>query len=403
MVILPFTNNAAGIQSGRLSITDFPVTWDDKFYFSYPIATAVPVLSINGDKPNPFLEALFGADSTFIFRDAGDKQLDFSSFGRYPVILLNGINEISTGLIQELSGYVKNGGTVVVFPAENADLGKYNNLLSSLGAPVYTGSDTARLSVSDVNTETLIFRDVFERDAAGKVRLPENANLPKVFHHYILTHTARSATEDLMKLQNGQSFLTITKTGKGQVYVSAVPLNEKASNFPKNTIFVPTLYKIALLSQPSYPLYYSLSADNGISIETDSLRNKEVYKIRKLDSGFEIIPETRSNGTGTLLFPHDQIREAGLYNVMEGSTIIQGIAFNYDRRESDLRCYTGNELMDMLKRTGVKYFAVLKGKHSSLSKQILDINQGTPLWKLFVLGALFFLLCEILLIRFFRE
>ena len=402
-VVLPYTNNSAGIQSGMLSITDYPVTWDDKFYFSYPIAMAVPVLCINGDKPNPFLEALFGSDSTFIFRNTGDKQIDFSSFGRYPVILLNSITEISTGLIQEVSAYVKNGGTIVVFPPENADLHNYNDLLSALEAPVYTGSDTSRLNVSEINTENRIFRDVFERDASGKVNLPENVNLPRTFHHYILAHTARSATEDLMKLQNGQPFLSVTRTGKGQVYVCTVTLDEKASNFPKSTIFVPALYRIALLSQPSYPLYYSLSAGNGIAIETDSLRNKEIYKIRKLDSGFEIIPETRSNGTNTLLFPHEQIREAGLYALTEGSVIIQGIAFNYDRRESDLRCYTGDELRDMLKRSGIKYFAVLKGKQASLTKQILDINQGTPLWKIFVLGVLIFLLCEILLIRFLKE
>ena len=107
---------------------------------------------------------------------------------------------------------------------------------------------------------------------------------------------------------------------------------------------MPVLYKIAILSVPSVPLFYSLSDDNGIIIENDSLKNKEVYKIRKSGSDFESIPETRSNGSLTRVYPHDQIREAGLYTIMEGSRIVQGIAFNYDRRESDLHCYTGNEV-----------------------------------------------------------
>jgi len=183
------------------------------------------------------------------------------------------------------------------------------------------------------------------------------------------------------------------------VYFSAVPLDDKASNFPKNSVFVPVLYKIAILSVPLVPLFYALSADNGIVIENDSLKNKEVYRIRKVDSDFESIPETRSSGSITRLYPHEQIREAGLYTVMEGSRVAQGIAFNYDRRESDLRCYTGDEVNAMLKRSDVKYFEVLKAKQVSLAKQIRDINQGIPLWKYFVLGALAFLLAEIVLIK----
>jgi hypothetical protein len=88
---------------------------------------------------------------------------------------------------------------------------------------------------------------------------------------------------------------------------------------------------------------------------------------------------------------------------MEGSRRVQGIAFNYDRRESDMHCYTGEEVNAMLKRSGVKYFAVLKWKNVSLAKQIRDINQGTPLWKYFVLGTLAFLLAEILLIRLWKD
>jgi hypothetical protein len=57
----------------------------------------------------------------------------------------------------------------------------------------------------------------------------------------------------------------------------------------------------------------------------------------------------------------------------------------------------------MLKRSSVKYFSLLKGKQVSLAKQIRDINQGTPLWKYFVLGVLAFLLAEIILVRLWKE
>jgi hypothetical protein len=402
-VALPFTNNAAGIQAGILSITDYPVTWDDNFFFSYRLSPAVAVLSINGETPGPYLGALFDSDSTFIFRNSPENQLDFSSFGSYPLIILNGVSNISSGLKQEITRFVMNGGNILVFPTERADQQGYNELLSALGAPLLTGIDTSRLKVSDLNTDNQIFRDVFEQDASGKITLPDNADLPVVFRHYRFSKLSRSSTDDLIKLQDGESFLTVTKAGKGKIFLASVSLDEKSSTFPRNTIFVPTLFKIALLSQPLLPLYYSLSADDGIPVETDSLRNKEVYRIKKATTDFEAIPETHSAGNVTLIYPHDQIREAGLYTLLEGSRIIQGIAFNYDRRESDLHCYTPGEVDDMLKRSALKYYSVLRGKQASLTKQILDINQGTPLWKYFVFAVLFFLLTEIILIRFLKD
>jgi len=359
----------------------------------------VPVYCINGDSPNPYLDALFASDSSFIYRNGSDKQLDFSSFGQYTLIILNGVKEISSGLRQEITRFVTNGGNILIFPPDDADLAGYNDLFRIFNAPSITGKDTVKINVSDINTESLIFRDVFERNASGKIVLPENADLPKVTWHYILKSESKSATEDLMKLQNGQPFLTVTKAGKGQVFLSVVPLDDKSGTFPKNSIFVPTLLKIAILSVPLYPLCYSLSADNGIVIENDSLKNKEIFKIKKDGSDFEFIPEIRTNGSFKLLYPRDQIKEAGLYTIMEGTRVIQGAAFNYDRRESDLHCFTGDEVITMLKRSDLKYFAVLKGKQISIAKQIHDINQGTPLWKYFVLGVLAFLLTEIVLIK----
>ena len=402
-VLLVYTNNTSGIQYGTLEISDYPVTWDDRFFFTYTISPAIPVLCINDGKENPFLQALFSTDSAFLYRNANNKQLDYSSFGRYPLTILNNISEFSTGLIQELTRYVKNGGNIIVFPAPQIQLTNYNELFSSLGIPPYTGLDTTHTKVTWVNTESKLFHDVFEKDASGRVTLPDNADLPIAFHYYTMAHLTRSNTENLLTLQNGNPFLTVTFTGKGKGYVSAVSLDEMCGNFPKNSIFVPTLYKIALLSQQPSPLFYFLPVEEGIEITADSTRNKEVYKIRKIDSDIEIIPETRSMGSLTVLYPHNQAREAGNYSLAQGEKNFQGSAFNYNRKESDLHCYSNKELEDTLIRSHIRQFAILKGKTTSLTQQIAQLNQGTPLWKYFILGVLLFLLTEILIVRLVKE
>jgi len=73
---------------------------------------------------------------------------------------------------------VLNGGNIVIFPPDKADPGKYNELLTAFSAPVISGMDTTRMNVSDLNTESMVFRDVFEKDASGKVTLPRMPTCP---------------------------------------------------------------------------------------------------------------------------------------------------------------------------------------------------------------------------------
>lgn len=402
-ITLPFTNNEKGIQNGSLEITDYPVTWDDKFYFTYTIRSFVPLLCINAGYESPYLNALFLHDSSFQYKNTPAKQFDYSSFSRYSLIILNGLEEFSTGLVQELNRYAGDGGNILVFPPEKITGDSYNSFFSALGIAGFAGIDTARQRVSELNAESPIFRDVFEKNAAGKIILPDNVDLPVVFRHYILGSMIRTDHEDLLKLQNGQSFFNVTHQGRGSVYLCSVPLSESWSSFPKHTVFVPVLYKIALLSQHSQPLYYSIGRNDAIGLDKDSIPSREVYPVRKAEGGFEFIPGIRSTGSEVVLLPNDQIREAGHYNVMDGGNILHGLAFNYDRKESDLTCYSLGELDNILNRSGLKYFALFSPKKAPLTNQIREINQGKPLWKLFIILALLFFALEIALVRLIKS
>ena len=204
-------------------------------------------------------------------------------------------------------------------------------------------------------------------------------------------------------MQNGQPFLSVNKADKGKIYLFASPVDEKFTNFPRHTIFIPTLYRIALLSHPFVPLYFNIDADNAIAVTADSLKGREIYKIRKTGSNYEIIPEMRLTGQEAMMYPHGQIKEAGLYDVTADHSILEGLAFNYDRVESDLRCMTPAELDDALKHAGIKYFSVFRGLKTPLAKQIHELNQGTPLWKWFILLSLLFITGEIILVRILKD
>jgi len=235
-----------------------------------------------------------------------------------------------------------------------------------------------------------------------KTELPENADMPVVTMHLTLDRSPKGTSEQLMQLSNGDPFLASYQTGKGKLYLFTVPLDEKATNLPRHLIFVPLLYKIALLSQPRPRLYYYSGQNEPIEIRGDSTSDKTLYNIRGNVSGLEIIPEMKNTGNSVLLFPHGQIVESGLYSIVRNDVPVAGAAFNYDRKESDLTFLSAGDIESAMKQKQVKYFTLLRESKAPLTRQIHELKQGKPLWKLFILLTLLFIAAEIGVIRLIK-
>jgi hypothetical protein len=402
-VTLAYTENSAGIQYGLVELTDYPVVYDDKFYFSYSILPSIPVLCINEKDNNVFLDALFTHDSTVRFVNNQVNQLDYANIFSNSLVILNSPEVLSSGLVQEINRYVRNGGNLVIFPPVKGMNDSYNSLFTLFNIKGYKTIDTVRQRISSISTESELFNGVFEKNENGKVVLPDNIDLPLVYKHYPISVEVFSGEETLMKLQDNQPFLVSAQVEKGKIYLFSSPLDETWSVFAKHMIFVPTLYRIAQLSNPTQPLYYVTGANQAIGIPGDSIAETNLYKLKKTGSAFEIIPETRRSGTNLSLFVHDQIKDAGFYTLTSGKNPIAGLSFNYNRKESDLNCYTASELDNQVRRLAVKDIRVIQGKKSSLAHEIRQVKQGTPLWKIFIILSLLFLSIEIALIRFMKQ
>jgi hypothetical protein len=402
-ITLSYTENSPGVQYGLVEIVDYPIVYDDKFYFAYLVSPAISVLSINEKNENKYLNALFGNDSSVQFTNNPVKQIDYKKLFSNALLILNSPDEISSGLAQELNRFVRSGGNLVIFPPINGKTDSYNTFLSLFNLSGYSSIDTVRQRLAGINTESELFNDVFEKNVNGRIVLPENIDLPIVFRHYFYKPDIRSGGEILCKLQDNQPFLMSAPVEKGKIYLFCTPLDEAWTMFPKHMIFVPTLYKIALLSNPSPPLYHIAGEPATIEIAADSLIGTNIYKLKKTDSDYEFIPEIRKFGASISLFTHDQVRDAGFYMITNGGNPVSGLAFNFNRRESELICYNNSELEEQIKRLPVKDIRIIKEKKSSIVSDIHQIKQGTPLWKLFIILALIFLAAEIALIRLLKQ
>ena len=400
-IVMPFINYESGICQGIIEITDYPITFDDKFYFSYNVTSAMSVLAIEGENGNTFLNALFANDSSVVYERKQEKILDYAAFGKYNLIILNSVRSISSGLAQELKRFLENGGGVSLIPSSNADLASYNTFLRDINAGMLSGPDTVKTVVSKINLNHPLFRDVFDA-SAGIGKLPANVELPAVFSHYHISTNSRIASESLMGLSTSDDFLTVQPVGEGMLFLLASPLDIHFSNFPKQALFVPVFYNMALLSRPVPRLYFTIGRDELIRVSGKLLKGDQVYTMRSNNSNFDFIPGKVEVNSVNFVQVHGQLKEAGNYSMLVGNQRFMGVSFNYNRSESDMKYFSANELISMLNKKEIKHIRVLAQSQKAVGQSISELNKGKQLWKYFVLAMLLFLLGEVLLIRMWK-
>jgi hypothetical protein len=387
---LSFSGLGAGWQQGQIQITDYPVVFDDDFYFTFNVKQSLPVLAISEKAFNPYLQAVYRSDPFFKLNTTDVGSINYSGLSSYPLIIMNEIGEISSGLSQQLKSYVSNGGNLMIFPTLTADLTSLTQLLQSLGTDIPQGIVQQEAKVTSINIRHPLFADVFER-------IPQKLDLPVAKKYLNYSNQSRTTRQAVLDFAGGKSFFSQYKLGKGNVYLSAVPLNDEASNFVRHSVFVPIMYNAALLSLHDNRLYYTLGRDQFLETEKTTLPANQTFTLRK--GSFEIIPDVQQTENSTRLYVADQIREDGNYSLLKGNTPVSEFAFNDNRSESDLT-YADNAAL----KTALAGFKtdILNARKASIKNEVKSANDGTQLWKICLILALLFLAAEILLIRFYK-
>ena len=381
-----------GWHEAQLSITDYPVQFDDHYFFTFNVAENIEVLAINEARPNKYLDAALKGVSYFKLTNQPSTNLDYSKFSSYQMIVLNGLNAVSSGLAFELNQYVKNGGNLLVFPGVSANIETYKGFLRGFEANQYVQFVKEEKAVGSVNYEEFIFKDVYENRRA-------NLQLPVTQANYKLTTFGRSKEEKLLAYRDGSTFLGKYSFDKGNLYVCAAPLQEDYSNLVKNgEIFVPMLYKMAISSAKAQRIAYTIGQDDYIETDNRITSAEMVYKLK--GEAEEFIPEQTTVGSKVVLGTYDQVKSAGFYNLfLKEDALLSKFAFNYDRKESELECWNEAALKTQV---GENINVLTANADTNYEQLIGQRSQGIPLWRWCVMGALLFLLIEGLLLRFWK-
>ena len=390
-VSMNFPIDQKGMMQCRVETVDYPITFDDQFFFTINVTERIPMLDIYGqDTPNPYLKRLFEGDSSVVYEAVSVQKIDFSTLEDHRFVVLDALSSVSSGLAQTLVDFVHDGGTLLLVPREKCDVNSYNAMLRKMQMPLLGKWTDQMLKATDVNASSRHYQDVF----AGTM---QDVELPSVKGHY-QTERGTSVSEPIISFADGGSLVSMTSFGQGKCFLVTSPLLPQYNDFVQQALFVPTFYNMALFSNSSSAFYSMLDSQQPIVLggEVGHLQGGTV----KLQGGkMDFIPDLREVGGLQLLFPHGEVAEAGNYVLVEDGKPIAGLSFNYSRQESEMQFYSGAEVEKNLKQYNFDNGDVVKSDNVPLEQYIRKKNEGTPLYRYCIILALLFLLTEILLLK----
>jgi len=392
---LNFVISEEYIQNGYVEITDQPIVFDDKMYFSFSASPQSAVLAIYEQKENPFIRTLFSDDEEIVYQAVSYKNINYNQLKEQNLIIVEQMANIPSGFVQEMTQYVQQGGNLLIVAPANEKT--YNNALNqALGVTSFGSLNNNKTAVSFLNLQSSLYKNVFEK-------YPENISLPAVNQYFVADKSVSANKESLIRLENGDDFLIAQQVGEGNVYLLAVALHESFSNFQQHAIFVPTIYNMSWGSNSQNPLYNTIGSSTGFKLSKFQLSNEAVLEVKNANKTLAFIPELLRNMQGVQLMVRNQIRDAGNYLIYDKDSAIAGISFNYNRKESDMSFLKEKDIQDYIAQNQSKNIFLIDIQHKSAAVIAQQINSaGTQLHSLFIILAMLFLLAETVLLRVWK-
>ena len=384
---MAFSVHETGVQNGYVETDDYPVTFDDRLFFSVNVKPRLKVHALYGTGANAYIKRLFDGDSLCGYRESGIVSADFSDIDETDLVTVTSVGSMQSGIAQRLATYVEEGGSLLVAPAADCDIQSYNTLLTALNAPQLEAFEETKSACTWLNSESPLYNGVFRR-------VDDNMELPTVNGYYRLKAATGGAYEDIIRMANGMPYLVAVTSGQGVAWLLTAPMEEKYSDFMQQALFVPTVYNMALYSRPVSRLYYTIGRETMVEVAAGG----SSMKFAKEGEAGSTVAEVRHNGRHSYLMADAMEVEVGNYRLTDGAAE-QGVSFNYGRRESVMQFVEPKELEAAIEAMQTDNVDVFTGSAKPLDELIKQRSGGRSLAVWCIVGALIMLLCETLLLR----
>ena len=394
----------------QLVFEDYPATFDNEFYFTINLGDKISVLEIAQDEGTSNVARVYASEQLFNFQSFSINNLDYSLIEGTDLLVLNEIGNVSEetrrAITPYIQQYLENGGNLIFVIPPTGNIAFLQQITGNQGlvaerVPLPDSVGTPSSTLANPDLANPFFSNMFEGEDA-------NFEMPTALP--LINHNLRG--EAYLRYRTGDPYLLALRdvaTAAKQIFVFTTPLRQEFTSIYRHGIFVPVMYRLASMSKSlEIPLYYSVE-QSVVAFKMNSLANsgteeanqQRIYKLRHENQ--EVIPLQRvANQRLIMEIPQDVV-EAGFYDLVRSpesdSSQRVTLSFNVDQKESQVAPYSLNEISTEIDNS--PHVSLYEAEDvETFTAQLQNKNDQQSFWKYALVLALFFLLIEVLLIRF---
>ena len=399
-VNMQFVVENEGDSKAKVAINDSPITFDDEYNLVLKVRPEINVIEISStaksQKPMAnSLSLLFDGDALINYQSINKYNIDQSVINNAQMIVVDN-TELNETMQKSLIEFAERGGTLLMIESQSlSDSGtqRYNAYIYNCLGIKPIDFDDNETKLEYIAKRNSFFDDIF-------VELPDNADLPKVKKH--IRFKIGKNVQNIISLQNGDPLLMMSNVGKGKIFVMSTSFDEEYSDLANHALFVPLMYKMALIGGNISELSYTLGVDKTLNINDISLNIDDRINLKSDNAMYEIFPMIENrNGTNYISFFED-LPSSGFYDIYKNEEYIKTVAWNDDRGESEMSFFNEEKLTEYFKNINLNLLATVDYEEMNNGNVVENIVNQSSLWRMFVIIALMALLIEILILRFWK-
>lgn len=401
---LSFIPNKSGWLAGYIELDDQPIDFDNKRFFSLYVPSQEKVLLVESQS-SPNIKLLYeDVFKQFETKIISDRSLASVNFQDYRSIVWTGLNRLSTGLASQLTEFVNNGGSLLVFPGETLDGPSWNSWLGSMKIGQIDSKAEVKEGVEarSYDLEHPVFEGVYTSEQARA-----NPDYVRVFKYYPLALSGALPQARILSVDNRTPLLVENSVGAGQLFLFSFFSSNSWSDLQVKTIFPPLLFRITQLMNQSGNLTFDQEIGAFAPLELKASTQQRL-DLRN-EKGETFTPERYEQaGRSRLVFDNMSL-DAGNYDIVQEDTVLMSISFNVSDQESKLKFAEKEELEELIEGKGLEdQIMILSALDREVTDELQQARDGIPLWKWFLWGAVICMLIEVIILggsfsKFFRK
>ena len=369
---LKFPLENTSILNGIIKIEDNGLQFDNSLFFTINEVNPIKIGSINVAEDG-FLSRIFTSPE-FNYQSIPANAIDYNKLAASQVVILNEVAELSNSLLNTLQEKTELNVVFIIIPSAEGIGENFQILMRKLGVGGFENRQEQEKLVTGISFQHPLFSGVFEEQIG-------NFEYPRVQVSYQL----RSENTPVLAFQDEKPFL-FEQDGN---YFFTAPLHQKNTNFTQSPLVVPTLYNMGASAIRPSQLYYYPGKPNEIEVAIE-IQGDQILQVSSETSNF--IPQQKRFSNKVEIITDELPGEPGNFSIMNQEQLVSGISFNIDRRES-------NMVYQEIK--SAENIEIIKELPEFFNSAGFKKEVGT-FWKWFVTFALFFLIMETLLLKYFK-